>query len=39
VETAALFFKHRASKAKPGDLLSYLDKVPRKAPVPGDELT
>lgn len=37
VETAAAFFKRRAGKAKPGDLLWFLDRAPLKPPVPGDE--
>lgn len=37
VETAAEFFKRRAGKAKPGDLLWFLDRAPAKPPVHGDE--
>jgi hypothetical protein len=36
-ETAAAFFKRRAGKAKPKDLLWFLDHAPAKSPVPGDE--
>jgi hypothetical protein len=37
VETAAEFFKRRAGKAKPKDLLWFLDNAPTKPPVSGDE--
>ncbi|MBV8977538.1 MAG: toxin-antitoxin system HicB family antitoxin [Alphaproteobacteria bacterium] len=37
IETAAQFFKRRAGKAKPKDMLWYLDRAPAKAPVSGDE--
>lgn len=37
VETAAEFFKRRAGKAKPSDLLWFLDHAPDKPPVHGDE--
>jgi hypothetical protein len=37
VETAAEFFKHRAGKSKPRDLLWFADNAPKKAPVRGDE--
>ncbi|MBX9844704.1 MAG: pilus assembly protein HicB [Xanthobacteraceae bacterium] len=37
VETAAEFFKKRAGKAKPKDLLWFLDNAPAKPPVRGDE--
>ncbi len=37
VETAAEFFKRRAGKAKPKDLLWFLDNAPNKPPVRGDE--
>ena len=37
VETAAEFFKRRAGKAKPKDLLWFLDNAPTKPPVQGDE--
>jgi len=37
VETAAEFFKRRAGKAKPKDLLWFLDNARDSAPVRGDE--
>ena len=37
VETAAEFFKRRAGKAKPRDLLWFLDRAPAKPPAHGDE--
>jgi hypothetical protein len=37
VETAAQFFKHRAGKAKPKDLLWFLDNAPAKPPIRNDE--
>ena len=37
VETAAEFFKRRAGKAKPKDLLWFLDRAPPKPPMRGDE--
>jgi hypothetical protein len=37
VETASEFFRRRAGKAKPGDLLWFLDRAPKKPPVPGDD--
>jgi hypothetical protein len=37
VETAAEFFKRRAGKAKPKDLIWFLDRAPAKVPVRGDE--
>ena len=37
VETAAEFFKRRAGKAKPSDLLWFLDRAPAKPPTRGDE--
>jgi len=37
VETAAEFFKRRAGKAKPRDLLWFLDHAPAKAPARDDE--
>jgi len=37
VELAAEFFKNRAGKAKPKDMLFYLGRAPAKAPVRGDE--
>ena len=36
VETAAQFFMRRAGKAKPRDLLWFLDNAPAKPPVLGD---
>jgi HicB family len=36
-ETVAAFFKRRAGKAKPNDLLWFLDRAPAKPPVGGDE--
>ncbi len=38
VETAAAFLKRRAGKAKPSDLLWFLDRAPKKAPAQGDEV-
>ena len=38
VETAADFLAARAGKARPGDLLAFLDKAKREAPAKGDEL-
>jgi hypothetical protein len=37
VETAADFFERRAGKAKPTDLLSFLDHAPANAPDHDDE--
>jgi hypothetical protein len=37
VETAAEFFKRRAGRAKPKDLLWFLENAPAKEPVRGDE--
>jgi len=37
VETAADFFRQRAGKAKPKDLLWFLDSAPAKPPARGDE--
>lgn len=37
VETAAQFFKRRSGKAKPKDLLWFLDSAPAAQPVRGDE--
>lgn len=37
VETAAQFFKRRAGKAKPKDLIWFLDRAPAKPPQRGDE--
>ena len=36
VETAAQFFKCRASKATPRDLMTFLQNAPAKPPVRGD---
>lgn len=38
VETASDFFKRRAGKASPADMLPFLDKAKREAPPMGDEL-
>ena len=38
VETAAEFLAARAGKARPADLLPFLDRAKREAPVKGDEL-
>lgn len=38
VETASDFLKRRAGKAKPGDLLPFLEKATQEAPPPGDEI-
>jgi len=37
VELAAEFFKNRAGKAKPKDMLLYLERAPAKTPARGDE--
>jgi hypothetical protein len=37
VETAVQFFKRRAGKADPRDLLSFLQNAPANPPVSGDE--
>lgn len=37
VETAADFLKRRAGKAKPANLLWFLDRTPANAPVDGDK--
>ena len=37
VETAAQFFKHRAGKSRPRDLLAFLDRAPDKPSVRGDD--
>ena len=37
VETASDLLKRRAGKAKPEDMLPYLDKAKREAPPVGDE--
>ena len=37
VETAAQFFKRRAGKSKPADLLWFLDHAPKGDPQRGDE--
>ena len=38
VETASDFLRRRADKARPGDMLPFLDKAKREAPPLGDEL-
>jgi hypothetical protein len=38
VETTADFLKRRAGKARPEDMLPFLDKAKREAPPAGDEL-
>ena len=38
VETASDFLKRRASKARPEDMLPFLDKAKREAPSLGDEI-
>lgn len=38
VETAADFLKRRAGKARPADMLPFLDKAKREAPPIGDEV-
>lgn len=38
VETAADFLKRRAGKARPHDMLPFLDKARREAPPPGDQI-
>jgi hypothetical protein len=38
VETAADFLKRRAGKARPADMLPFLDKAKREAPPMGDEV-
>ena len=38
LRTASEFLRQRASGAKPKDLLRYLRRAPRVAPVQGDEL-
>ena len=38
VETAADFLKRRAGKARPQDMLPFLDKARREAPPPGDQI-
>ena len=38
VETAAAFLERRAGKARPGDMLAFLDKAKREIPPVGDEL-
>lgn len=37
VETAAQFFKRRSGKARPNDLLMFLDRAPDKPPARADE--
>lgn len=38
VETASDFLKRRAGKAKPEDMLPFLDKAKREVPPSGDEI-
>jgi hypothetical protein len=38
VETAAAFLKRKAGKAKPGDLLRFLDNAANDKPPAGDEM-
>jgi hypothetical protein len=38
VETAADFLKRRAGKARPEDMLPFLDKAKREVPPVGDEV-
>ena len=38
VETASDFLKRRAGKARPSDMLPFLDKAKREAPPIGDEV-
>lgn len=38
VETAAEFLKRRSGKAKPEDMLPFLDKARRETPPQGDEI-
>ena len=38
VETASDFLKRRADKARPGDMLPFLDKARQDVPPVGDEL-
>lgn len=38
VETTADFLKRRAGKARPADMLPFLDKAKREAPPMGDEV-
>lgn len=38
VETAADLLKRRAGKARPQDMLPFLDKARREAPPPGDQI-
>ena len=37
LRTAEIFLAERAGRAKPGELLRYLRKAPKAAPVSGDE--
>ena len=37
IRTAREFLHERAGKARPKDMLSYLKRAPKVAPVPGDE--
>lgn len=39
IETASAFLARRAGKARPEDLLPFLDKAKRESPPAGDELT
>lgn len=38
IETASDFLKRRAGKARPGDMLPFLDKAKREVPPLGDEI-
>lgn len=38
VETASDFLKRRAGKARPNDMLAFLDRAKRETPPVGDEL-
>ena len=38
VETASDFLRRRADKARPGDMLPFLDKAKREVPSVGDDL-
>ena len=38
VETAAAFLKRRAGKARPQEMLPFLEKAKREAPPAGDEI-
>jgi hypothetical protein len=39
VDTAAEFFKRRGERGSPERLRAFLDRVPDRAPDPGDEIT